>query len=423
MGVRGRFLQNLLQFPYFLKGANQTPSSERISSKLNPDILFTECMRFSTRAIHAGQDPDPSTGSVTVPVYLTSTFQQPGPGREGKYVYSRTANPTRTALESCLASLEEARYGLAFSSGLAAETAVLMLLKRGDHVIAGDDIYGGTYRLFEQIFRSYGLQFTYVDPQDPEKVEKAIKKNTRLIWLETPTNPLMRIVDIRRVSKIAKKAGALVAVDNTFMSPYLQNPLRHGADIAVHSMTKYLGGHSDLIGGATMTNDRKIQDRLKFLQNAVGAVPGPLDCYLVLRGVKTLAVRMEKHSQNAKIVGEHLVKHPKVDRVYYPGQSDHPQRDIVKRQMRSGGGMLSFEMKGGLSHVKKFFKGLRVFTVAESLGGVESLIEHPASMTHASVPRERRMELGISEGLIRASVGIEDVEDLVEDLNRGFKQL
>jgi len=380
-------------------------------------------MRFSTRAIHAGQEPDLATGSVTTPVYFTSTFQQPGPGKEGKYVYSRTANPTRSALEECLASLEEGRFGLAFSSGLAATTTVLMLLRKGDHVIAGDDIYGGTYRLFEQVLRNYGLQFTFVDPQEPSNVEKAIRKNTRLIWIETPTNPLMHIVDIKKISRISRRAKALLVVDNTFMSPYLQNPLRHGADIVVHSTTKYIGGHSDLVGGATVTDDQKVQDRLKFLQNAVGAVPGPMDCFLVLRGLKTLAVRMERHNQNARIVSDFLAKSPKVERVLYPGFLDHPQKDVVKRQMRGSGGMLSFQLIGGFEKIKRFLKQLRVFTVAESLGGVESLIEHPASMTHASVPRERRLKLGISDNLIRVSVGIEDVEDLVADLERGFKQV
>jgi cystathionine gamma-lyase len=380
-------------------------------------------MRFSTRAIHAGQDPEPATGSVTVPVYLTSTYQQPGPGKEGKYVYSRTANPTRTALEECLASLEEGRYGLAFSSGMAATTTILLSLKKGDHVIAGDDIYGGTYRLFEQVLRNYGLQFTYVNPENPDNVEKAIRKNTRLIWIETPTNPLMRIVDIRQIGKIGKKAHALLVVDNTFMSPYLQNPLEHGADIVVHSTTKYLGGHSDLIGGATITKDEDVQGRLKYLQNAVGAVPGPLDCYLVLRGIKTLAVRMDRHSENTRTISEFLAKQPKVEKVNYPGLPDHPQRGIIKRQMKGNGGMLSLQLRGGFNQCKKLLESLRVFTVAESLGGVESLIEHPASMTHASVPRERRLKLGISDSLIRVSVGIEDVEDLVHDLNQGFKAI
>ena len=380
-------------------------------------------MRFSTRAIHTGQEPDPDTGSVTIPVFLTSTYRQSEPGKEGNYVYSRTANPTRTALEECLASLEEGKYGLAFSSGMAATTTVLMLLRKGDHVIAGDDVYGGTYRLFEQVLRNYGLQFTYVDPQDPSNVEKAVRKNTRLVWIETPTNPLMRIIDIRRISKISQKAHALLVVDNTFMSPYLQNPLSHGADIVVHSTTKYLGGHSDLIGGAAITNDARVWERLRFLQNAVGAVPGPLDCFLVLRGVKTLGVRMERHCENAKAISEYLLKQSRVERVLFPDLPDHPQRDIVKRQMRGSGGMLSFQLSGGFNSCKKFLKQLRVFTLAESLGGVESLIEHPSSMTHASIPRERRMKLGVSDNLIRASVGIEEVEDLISDLERGFRQL
>ncbi len=306
---------------------------------------------------------------------------------------------------------------------MAATTTILMLLKKEDHVIAGDDIYGGTYRLFEQVLRNYGLQFTYVDPQDPSNVEKAVRKNTRLIWIETPTNPLMRIVDIRKVSRIASKAHALLVVDNTFMSPYLQNPLRNGADIVMHSTTKYLGGHSDLIGGATITSDTKIQERLRFLQNAVGAVPGPMDCFLLLRGIKTLSIRMDRHTQNATAISEYLAKQPKVDRLFYPGQNDHPQRDIIKRQMRGAGGMLSFQLKGGLDMCKKFLKPLRVFTIAESLGGVESLIEHPASMTHSSIPRDRRTKLGVSDNLIRVSVGIEDIEDLVSDLEHGFRQI
>ena len=378
-------------------------------------------MRFATKAIHAGQDPDPTTGSVTVPVYLTSTYAQEEPGREARYVYSRTGNPTRTALEESLAALENGRYGLSFSSGMAATTTVLMLLRKGDHVVAGDDIYGGTYRLFEQVLRNYGLQFSYVDPRYPDRVEAAVRKNTRMVWVETPSNPLMRVVDIRRMSRISRKARALLVVDNTFASPCFQNPLKMGADTVVHSTTKYLGGHSDLVGGATITNDGEVQKRLKFLQNAVGAIPGPLDCYLVLRGLKTLAVRMERHDENARIISEYLSKQEKVEQVYYPGLPDHPQREIIKRQMRGYGGMLSFELKGNLSACKKLLGKLRVFTLAESLGGVESLIEHPASMTHASIPRERRIEKGIKDNLIRVSVGIEDSQDLVEDLERGFK--
>ena len=380
-------------------------------------------MKFSTKAIHIGQDPDPATGSVTVPVYQTATYYQPEPGREGKYVYSRTGNPTRDALERNLAALEGGRFGLAFSSGMAATTTVLMLLRKGDHVIAGDDLYGGTYRLFEQVLRNYGLQFSYVDARDPEKVEKAVRKNTRMVWVETPTNPLMKIIDIRAMAKIARKAKAMLVVDNTFMSPYFQNPLQHGTDIVVHSTTKYLGGHSDLIGGAAITSNPEIYQRLKFLQNAVGAVPGPLDAWLVLRGVKTLALRMERHDQNARRIAEFLSKQPKVERVYYPGLTDHPQRKVVEKQMRGYGGMISFELKSGMGPSKKLLKKLHIFTVAESLGGVESLIEHPASMTHASVPRATRLERGITDSLIRLSVGIEDVEDLLKDLETGFRAL
>ena len=380
-------------------------------------------MRFATKAIHSGQEPDAATGSVTVPVYLTSTFMQPSPGREGKYVYSRTANPTRDALEASLAALEEGKVGLAFSSGLAATTTVLMLLQKGDHVVAGDDVYGGTFRLFDQVLKNYGLQFTFVDTRTPDKVERAVRKNTKMIWIETPTNPLMRVIDIRAISKIAKKSKSLLVVDNTFASPYLQNPLKLGADISVHSTTKYLGGHSDLIGGAAVTASPEIGKRLKFLQNAVGAVPGPLDCWLVLRGIKTLSVRMDRHNSNAKQISEYLQKQPQVERVYYPGLPDHPQRDVIKRQMRGHGGMLSFDLKGGFAKCEKLLESLRVFTLAESLGGVESLIEHPSTMTHSSIPEKRRIEKGITDKLVRVSVGIEDVEDLLEDLKRGFKAL
>jgi cystathionine gamma-lyase len=304
---------------------------------------------------------------------------------------------------------------------MAATTTVLMLLKKGDHVVAGDDVYGGVYRLFEQVLRDHGYQFTYVDPRKPENVAKAVRKNTKMIWVETPTNPLMKIADIRTISRIGKKAGAVVVVDNTFMSPYFQNPLNYGADIVVHSTTKYLGGHSDLIGGAAITSNPKLYQRLKFLQNALGAVPGPLDSWLVLRGIKTLALRMEKHDQNARQICEFLRNHPKVEQVYYPGLPDHPQRDVIRRQMRGHGGMLSFQLKGGFQECMRFLRKLKVFTVAESLGGVESLIEHPSSMTHASVPRETRLERGIADNLIRVSVGIEDSGDLLQDLGQAFK--
>lgn len=380
-------------------------------------------MRFATKAIHAGQEPDKATGSVTIPIYQTSTYAQPEPGREGPYVYSRTANPTRTALEENLAALENGRYGLAFSSGMAATTTILMLLSKGDHVIAADDVYGGTYRLFQQVLSNYGLSFSYVDARNPAKVESAVRKNTRLIWIETPTNPLMKIIDIKKTARVAARVKAMLVVDNTFMSPYLQNPLDHGADIVVHSTTKYLGGHSDLIGGATVTSDRKIQERLKFLQNAVGPVPGPMDCWLILRGVKTLAVRMERHDANAARIVSFLQEESRVERVYYPGLGNDEERDIIKRQMRGHGGMISFDLKGGFDACKRLLKRLRVFTVAESLGGVESLIEHPASMTHASVPRNVRLERGIGDGLVRVSVGIEDVDDLLADLKSGFQAL
>jgi len=338
-------------------------------------------------------------------------------------VYSRTANPTRTALEENLAALENGRYGLAFSSGMAATTTILMLLSKGDHVIAADDVYGGTYRLFQQVLSNYGLSFSYVDARNPAKVESAVRENTRLIWIETPTNPLMKIIDIKKTARVAARVKAMLVVDNTFMSPYLQNPLDHGADIVVHSTTKYLGGHSDLIGGATVTSDRKIQERLKFLQNAVGPVPGPMDCWLILRGVKTLAVRMERHDANAARIVSFLQEESRVERVYYPGLGNDEERNIIKRQMRGHGGMISFDLKGGFDACKRFLKRLRVFTVAESLGGVESLIEHPASMTHASVPRNVRLERGIGDGLVRVSVGIEDVDDLLADLKSGFQAL
>ena len=338
-------------------------------------------------------------------------------------MYSRTANPTRTALEENLAALENGRYGLAFSSGMAATTTILMLLSKGDHVIAADDVYGGTYRLFQQVLSNYGLSFSYVDARNPAKVESAVRENTRLIWIETPTNPLMKIIDIKKTARVAARVKAMLVVDNTFMSPYLQNPLDHAADIVVHSTTKYLGGHSDLIGGATVTSDRKIQERLKFLQNAVGPVPGPMDCWLILRGVKTLAVRMERHDANAARIVSFLQEESRVERVYYPGLGNDEERNIIKRQMRGHGGMISFDLKGGFDACKRLLKRLRVFTVAESLGGVESLIEHPASMTHASVPRNVRLERGIGDGLVRVSVGIEDVDDLLADLKSGFQAL
>ena len=376
-------------------------------------------MGFGTRAVHSGEEPDlGSTGDVAVPIHMSATFarrdmERPTRGLE----YSRTGNPTRSALEKRLASLENARYALAFSSGMAAETSLaLSLLKKGDHVIAGSDLYGGTFRLFETTLKKFGVAFTYVDSRRLAEVRKAVRPNTRLIWLESPTNPLMHICDLRAVARMAKGAGVLTVVDNTFASPYLQNPLDLGATIAVHSTTKYIGGHSDVVGGALMTSDPRVYEAVKFNQNALGAVPSPFDCFLVLRGAKTLHLRMQRHSENAMAVAEFLSKHPRFSAVHYPGLKTHPQHALAKRQMRMPGGMLSAEMIGGLPAIRRFLGRLRVFSVAESLGGVESLAEHPATMTHASVPRPRREELGITDGLVRFSVGIEDSADLLADL-------
>ncbi len=380
-------------------------------------------MRFSTIAVHVGEEPDFSgSGDVVVPIHLSSTFARKDVDKPtGGYEYSRSGNPTRDALEKRLAALEGARYGLAFGSGLAAETTLLLsLLKKGDHVIGFDDLYGGTKRLFNRTMASFGLEFTYVDARQVDAVEGAIRDNTRLIWLESPTNPLMKLCDIRAIAKVAKERGILTVVDNTFMSPYFQRPLDLGANISLHSATKYLGGHSDVVGGAIMLSDEDAYARIKFNQNAVGAVPSPFDCYLVLRGIKTLAVRMERHASNAHKVAEFLEAHPKVQKVYYPGLESHPQHELATRQTSGHGGMISFELEGGLPQAKAFLANLRVFALAESLGGVESLIEHPARMTHASVPAQERKKLGINDGLIRASVGIEDAEDLIADMEQAL---
>jgi cystathionine beta-lyase/cystathionine gamma-synthase len=378
---------------------------------------------FATRAIHAGQPPDPATGAVTVPIYQTSTYAQAEVGVHKGYDYSRTSNPTRAALEACLASLDGGQYGLAFASGMAAEDTLLHLLQTGDHVVASDDVYGGTYRLFHRVLEKVGLVFTFVDATDVRNVEQALQPRTRLIWLESPTNPLMKLVDIAAVAELAHARGLLVAVDNTFASPYCQRPLELGADVVHYSTTKYLGGHSDLIGGALVTSDDGLHEQLKFLQNAVGGVPGPLDSWLVLRGLKTLAVRMRQHSANAQQVACFLGQHPRVKRVYYPGLQEHPQHDLARRQMVGGfGGMLSFEVSGGVEAAREVARRTRLFTLAESLGGVESLIELPALMTHASLPAERRREIGIDDGLIRLSVGIEEVDDLIADLDQALAQ-
>jgi len=377
-------------------------------------------MKFETKAIHVGQEPDPHTGAIIVPIYQTSTYVQKSPGVHKGYEYSRTDNPTRKALQECLASLEEGKYGLAFASGMAAIATVLTLLKSGDQIIASDDLYGGTYRVFERVYRDYGLDFVYVDASDVRNVERAVTKKTKMIWMETPTNPLLKIVDLRGVTRIARKHRAILVVDNTFSTPYFQKPLLLGADIVVHSTTKYLGGHSDVVGGAAITSSKAIYDRLKFSQNAVGAVPGPLDCFLILRGLKTLGVRMDRHEENTHKIARFLYRHPKVRKVAYPGLPGHPQHNLAKRQMSGYGAVISFLLKSDLAGAKRFLRRLKLFGLAESLGGVESLAEHPAIMTHASLPVGVRKNLGITDNFIRLSVGIENVEDLIEDLKRGF---
>ncbi len=378
-------------------------------------------MRFATKAIHAGQEPDPSTGAIMTPIYQTSTYVQAEPGKHKGYEYARTGNPTRTALEANLAALEGGRFGVALASGCAAANTVLNLLGSGDHVVAGDDLYGGTFRLFTKVYERYGLSFTFVDSTTTAAVEAAMRKETKLVWLETPSNPLLRITDLAAVAALAKKRGAWCVADNTFATPYLQRPLELGCDMVVHSTTKYLGGHSDVVGGAIVLNDEAAYQQLKFHQNAVGAVPGPMDCWLVLRGTKTLAVRMERHCQNAEKIARWLERHPQVAYVYYPGLSVHRGHEIARRQMSAFGGMISFELKATLAQSVRCVSSTRLFALAESLGGVESLIEHPASMTHASIPREIRAKSGLTDGLIRLSVGIEDVEDLIEDLEQAFR--
>jgi len=377
-------------------------------------------LHIDTLAIHAGQSPDPTTGAVMTPVYLTSTYAQASPGVHKGFEYSRTQNPTRHALQDCLAALEGARHGLAFASGLAATDGVLHLLEAGDHVLASDDVYGGTFRIFDKVFRRHGLSFDYVDMSDARNVERALRPRTRLVWIESPTNPMLKIVDLAEVARLARAHGARTVVDNTFATPYFQRPLEHGIDVVTHSTTKYLNGHSDVIGGAVMTSDGELFERLKFLQNAVGGVPSPMDCFLVLRGLKTLHVRMQRHAENALALAHHLERHPQVERVIYPGLPSHPQHALARRQMSGFGGMLAFVIRGGLPAARAFLEAVRIFACAESLGGVESLVEHPAIMTHASVPKETRELLGILDGFIRISVGIEAVSDLVDDLERGF---
>ena len=378
-------------------------------------------MKLATKIIHAGAEPDPSTGAIMVPIYQTSTYVQSAPGQNKGFEYARSQNPTRKALEEALAIIENGKFGLAFSSGVAATDAVIKLLSPGDEVIAANDMYGGTYRLFSKIFEKFGIKFIYVDTTNVANVQTAVTAKTKLIWIETPTNPLMNITDIAAVAAISKAAGAILCVDNTFASPYLQNPLDLGADIVMHSSTKYLGGHSDVIQGALMLNDKDLREQLYFIQKSCGAVPGPMDCFLVLRGIKTLHVRMKQHCENGAAVAQFLRNHPKVERVYWCGFIDHPNYDIAKTQMRGFGGMMSFTLKDeSIEAAYKVLSGTKVFSLAESLGGVESLINHPASMTHASIPREERIKNGLSDGLIRLSVGIEDAEDLIEDLNQAI---
>jgi cystathionine gamma-lyase len=376
--------------------------------------------RIETLAIHGGQHPEPITGAVMPPIFQTSTYAQKGPGEHSGFEYSRTHNPTRYALERAIAALENARFGLAFASGLAATTTVLHLLDAGDHVVAGDDMYGGTFRLFDKVLRRRGQSFSYVDMVDPGNVDAAIRPETKLVWLETPTNPMLKLGDIKAIAAICQRRGVLLAIDNTFMSPVCQRPLELGADIVVHSTTKYIGGHSDVVGGAVVGRDPALYERLAFLQNAVGAIPGPQDCYLTLRGLKTLALRMQRHQENAGRIATFLAQHPRVERVIYPGLESHPQHQLAREQMNGFGGMLSFYLRGDLEAARRFLKAVRVFTLAESLGGVESLIEHPAIMTHASVPKATRDLLGIADGFIRVSAGVEHVDDLIADLDQAL---
>jgi cystathionine beta-lyase len=379
-------------------------------------------MKFATKAIHAGVEPDPTTGAIMTPIYQTSTYVQAAPGDHKGYEYSRTHNPTRTALQNALAALENGTHGLCFSSGMASIDALVKLLKPGDEVVSTNDLYGGTYRLFTKIFEGFGIKFRFVDMGDLANVEAAMSANTRLIWAETPTNPLLRIIDIARLAAIAQKHGCLLGVDNTFASPYLQTPLDLGAHIVMHSVTKYLGGHSDVVMGALVVKDPALAERLAFIQNSSGATPGPMDCFLVLRGLKTLHLRMQRHCENGKIIAEWLVKHPKVDKVYWPGFPTHVNHAVAARQMRGFGGMMSFTLKGdNMADATRVLSSTHLFSLAESLGGVESLLGHPASMTHASIPREERLKNGLADTLIRLSVGLEDAEDLIADLDQALR--
>lgn len=380
-------------------------------------------MKFSTKAIHAGQEPEPLSGAVTMPIYQTSTYVQEELGKHKGYEYARTQNPTRSALEACIASLENGKHGLAFGSGLAATNTVMNLLSKGDHVVVGDDVYGGTFRIFDKVYTRYGVEFTFIDARDPANFEKAIRPETKMLWIETPTNPMLRLADIKTLSELARKKKILSVVDNTFASSYLQRPLDLGADVVLHSTTKYMGGHSDVVGGAIVTSDDQVEERLRFHQNAVGAVPGPFDSWLVMRGLKTLSLRMREHCKNADAIAKHLEKHPAIEKVVYPGLTTHPQHELAKKQMDGFGGMVSCVVRGGLENARTVLNNTKLFALAESLGGVESLIGHPATMTHASIPKEIREERGITDGLIRLSCGIEDVEDLIADLDNALSKI
>jgi cystathionine beta-lyase/cystathionine gamma-synthase len=379
-------------------------------------------MRFDTKTIHAGQEPDPTTGAVIVPIYQTSTYVQEELGKHKGYEYARTKNPTRSALEENVAALESGTHGAAFASGMAAITTLAMTLKSGEHVVVSNNTYGGTFRLFDKVFTNFGIEFDYVDTSDSDALRAAIKDDTRMIFIETPTNPVMTITDVERTAEIARERGVLLAVDNTFMSPYFQRPIELGADVVVHSTTKYLNGHSDGVGGVLVTNDAALADRLYFLQNAAGAILSPFDSWLVLRGIKTLGVRMRQHDANGRRVASFLSEHPKAERVYYPGLASHPQHELARRQMSGFGGMISFET-GSYENARAVLNNVRLCSLAESLGGVETLICHPASMTHASVPEPERLRLGITDGLVRISVGVEDVEDIIEDLDAAMAQI
>jgi cystathionine gamma-lyase len=395
------------------------PRKDRLSNKNQ-----NHPMKFGTKAVHAGVEPDPTTGAIMTPIFQTSTYVQESPSKHKGYAYARGANPTRNSLQKSIAALENGKFGICFSSGMGATDAVIKLLSPGDEVITSNDLYGGSYRMFKRVYEKFGIKFHFIDLSNASNAEAYINKNTKLFWLETPSNPLMRIIDIKACVALAKKNNSIVAVDNTFASPYLQNPLDLGADIVMHSVTKYLGGHSDVIMGALVVNNEKLKDELSFIANSCGAVPGPQDSFLVLRGIKTLHLRMERHCTNGKKIAEFLRQHPKVGKVYWPGLADHPNHDIAKKQMRDFGGMLSFILKeDNEQNARTLMESVELFSLAESLGGVESLINHPASMTHASIPKEERLKNGLSDSLIRLSIGVEDAEDLISDLDQALQKV